>query len=95
VFFSFTERLLNDIALMKLKKNVPAGDEFEKIHKVELPQQGERDFPTENQQCVVKGWGCAKYGRVLLLNLVYGRSVGVSVQNLTHPDSFSYLRFFH
>ncbi|XP_064641726.1 chymotrypsin B-like [Lineus longissimus] len=56
------KKLIHDIALMKLKNPVPSGDQFEKIHKVQLPLQGERTFPAPGQKCVVKGWGCAKYG---------------------------------
>merc|ERR1712050_751970 len=55
-------RLKRDVALIKLKKSLPTGDEFDKISQIQLPDPEEYDFPDGGQMCVVQGWGCTKDG---------------------------------
>ncbi|CAH1789203.1 unnamed protein product [Owenia fusiformis] len=52
----------NDIALVKLKKSVPSGEQFNEIKKVKLPRQGDNSFPRDGQDCIMKGWGCTAKG---------------------------------
>ncbi|XP_064652990.1 chymotrypsin-like protease CTRL-1 [Lineus longissimus] len=57
-----TDTWSNDLALVKLKKKVPAGRAtVEKIQTIQLPQQGE-GFPGDGTQCVMAGWGCSSGG---------------------------------
>ena len=57
----FTESWYNDIALVKLEEPVPTS-ELPEINHVQLPEQGETSFPADNQDCVMKGWGCTQGG---------------------------------
>ncbi len=56
----------NDIALVKMDMKVPSGVETPEIRSVFLPKQSETYFPAEDQQCVMKGWGCSRSGQSIL-----------------------------
>lgn len=53
----------NDIALVKLEEAVPASsEEIPEIQTVPLPTQGDSNWPADDQECVMKGWGCTEGG---------------------------------
>lgn len=52
----------NDIALIKLEEPVPTGDEIPEIRNIKLPNQSAMNFPADDQECIMKGWGCTEKG---------------------------------
>ena len=59
---------LNDLALVKLEKDIPAGRVVvNDIQTIQLPKQGEA-FPNESAECVMAGWGCRSGGKYTINN---------------------------
>ena len=54
---------MNDLALLKLEKDLPVGPEDEDIGLAQLPEQNEPDWPTPGTECIMKGWGCSARGK--------------------------------
>ena len=78
----YTEKWLNDIALVKLKEEVPSQpSHVADIQQVALATQGDSSFPQDGQQCVFKGWGCRGHGRYRTDSSVCSRAgvVGLTV----------------
>ena len=54
----------NDIALIKLEEPVPvSASDIPEIQAVKLPLAWDMSFPLDNQECIMKGWGCSTNGR--------------------------------
>ena len=69
IYFLFTAKWANDIALVKLEESVPSGaSQVPEIQAVRLPRQGLTGFPTTGQQCIMKGWGCTSGGKLVISN---------------------------
>ncbi|XP_074652418.1 serine protease 1-like [Tubulanus polymorphus] len=58
---SYIKRWLNDIALVKLVKDIPLQN-LHTAEQIDLPAAGDSSFPTDNQICVMTGWGCQHKG---------------------------------
>ncbi|KAK3094885.1 hypothetical protein FSP39_007479 [Pinctada imbricata] len=52
----------HDIALVKLKRSVPSGQDFSRIRRVKLPATNDTSFPAIGSTCKMKGWGCTSGG---------------------------------
>ena len=62
-----TDMWHHDIALVKLKEEVPHGsDDLPHIQSVRLPSAHDMNFPPDGTRCVMKGWGCSHNGMFIL-----------------------------
>ena len=53
----------NDIALVKLERDVPSGiEDLPRIQKITLNSADNMAFPAAGQVCYMKGWGCTDNG---------------------------------
>ena len=53
----------NDIALVKLERDVPSGiEDLPRIQKITLNSAGNMAFPPAGHACYMKGWGCTDNG---------------------------------
>jgi len=57
----------NDIALVKLERDVPSGiEDFPRIQKITLNSAGNMAFPRAGHVCYMKGWGCTDNGSYVI-----------------------------
>jgi len=53
----------NDIALVKLERDVPSGiEDLPRIQKITLNSAYNMAFPPAGHMCYMKGWGCTDNG---------------------------------
>lgn len=57
----FTDSWKHDIAVIKLEEDLPIGADPD-ISAVILPSSSSTAWPTDGQQCIMKGWGCTEKG---------------------------------
>jgi len=75
----------NDIALVKLERDVPSGiEDLPRIQKITLNSAGNMAFPPPGHVCYMKGWGCTDNG----LPLKYRRSFIIIVIILSSSPLF-------
>jgi len=62
----------NDIALVKLERDVPSGiEDLPRIQKITLNSAGNAAFPPAGHVCYMKGWGCTDNGSSQIFRVFY------------------------